>query len=215
MHLGMDLREVADRFELRLKGDLPGKDAHRKLAPSDRIHGRYPSEPNDKTSDGAVLILLYPKNTRIHTILIQRPDYPGAHSNQISFPGGKSEAGDKSILETAIRESEEEVGVTGKKIRLCGTLSPLFIPVSNILVKPVVGFSFTESTFTPDLNEVSFIIEAGLDELTDPSIIRQKKMEILGQDILIPFYDLRGFHIWGATAMIISEFLELYNKVIT
>lgn len=215
MHLGMKLEKIAERFEGRLKGDLPGMVAHHKLAPSDRIHGRYPSEPNDKTSDGAVLILLYLRNTQIHTALIQRPDYHGAHSNQISFPGGKSETGDKSILETAIRESEEEIGVTGKKIRLCGTLSPLYIPVSNILVNPVVGFSFSEPTFTPDSNEVSLIIEAGLDELMDPSTICQKNMEILGQDILVPFYDIRGFHIWGATAMIISEFLELYQEVIS
>ena len=211
----MKLEKIAEKFEMRLKGELPGKEAHNKLAPSDRIHGRYPSEPNDKTSYGAVLILLYPKHNRIHTVLIQRPDYLGAHSNQISFPGGKSETGDKSILETATRESEEEIGVAGIKIRLCGMLSPLYIPVSNILVTPVVGFSFTEPIFAPDLNEVSFLIEMGIDELLDPSTIRQKNMEIFGQDILIPFYDLRGFHIWGATAMIISEFLELYQEVHT
>ncbi len=209
----MNINGLGDEFEKRLRGRLPGFRAHERMAPSDRTRGIYPSGPNEETSRGAVLILLYPKDNRLHTVLIQRPDYPGVHSNQISFPGGKSETGDKSIVETAIREAEEEVGVPGKKVRVCGSLSPLFIPVSNIEVMPVVGILFSKPFFTSDPDEVSFIIEAGIEEFTDPAIIRWKKIEVSGKIITIPYYPIRGFHIWGATAMIISEFTEIYSSL--
>ncbi|UCG26684.1 MAG: CoA pyrophosphatase [Bacteroidales bacterium] len=128
----MELEEILKRFEDRLHGELPGQDAHLKMAPSDRIRGIYPATPNNKTSQGAVLILLYAKEGSINTFLIKRPTYRGAHSDQISFPGGKSEKGDGSLINTAIREAEEEIGVVRGAIRIHGTLSPLFIPVSNI-----------------------------------------------------------------------------------
>jgi 8-oxo-dGTP pyrophosphatase MutT (NUDIX family) len=209
----MGLVELAGVLERRLSGDLPGFRAHRRMAPSDRIRGMYPSAPNGETSRGAVLILLYPMAGRIHTVLIQRSEYPGVHSNQISFPGGKSEFSDKHIQDTAIREAEEEIGVSGNEIRICGLLSPLFIPVSNIEVTPVVGLLFSKPVFTPDPDEVCFIIEAGIDELANPAIIKQKNIEISGKVITIPYYQVKDFHIWGATAMIISEFLELYTSL--
>lgn len=208
-----NIEKLAGGLERRLSGDLPGVNAQKQMAPSDRIRGIYPSAPNDKTSSGAVLILLYPVEGKIHTVLIQRPVYPGVHSNQISFPGGKSEKGDSSLVETAIRESEEEVGVSGKEIRFCGFLSPLFIPVSNIEVFPVVGILFSKPLFTPDPDEVCFIIEANIEELSNPEIIKRKKMEISGKVITIPYYQIMDFHIWGATAMIISEFLEIYSNL--
>ncbi len=206
------MNDLAVLLELRLRGKLPGVGVQERMAPSDRIHGKYPAKPNDETFSGAVLILLYPIENRIYTVMIQRPEYSGAHSNQVSFPGGKSEAGDQSITATAIREAEEEVGITGKKIRICGCLSPLFIPISNIEVTPVVGIQFSKPVFTPDPSEVSFIIETCMDELSDPSIIKEKSMEVSGQLITVPYYHYRGLHIWGATAMIISEFLEIYSN---
>jgi len=209
----MDIGRFGELIKIRLKGSLPGSEAHIKMAPSDRIRGIYPAKANGETTTGAVLILLYQKANRIRTVLMQRPAYPGAHSNQISFPGGKSERDDLSIRETAIREAEEEVGVSGNEIRICGTLSPIFIPVSNIEVTPVVAITCTEPAFEPDPAEVSFIIEATIQELADPVIIKTKKMEISGQVVTIPFYELRGLHIWGATAMIISEFLEVYTAL--
>jgi len=211
----MDIVKFAEVLERRLSGDLPGFRAHQRMAPSDRIRDIYPSAPNEETSRGAVLILLYPIADRIHTVLMQRPEYPGVHSNQISFPGGKSEASDKHIQDTAIREAEEEIGVSGNDIRICGLLSPLFIPVSNIEVIPVVGFLFSKPVFTPDPDEVCFIIEAVIDELADPAIIKRKSMEISGKVISIPYYRVRDLHIWGATAMIISEFLETYSSLNT
>jgi len=207
--------QFAEVLERRLSGDLPGFRAHQRMAPSDRIRGIYPSAPNEETSRGAVLILLYPIADRIHTALMQRPEYPGVHSNQISFPGGKSESFDRHIQDTAIREAKEEIGVSGNDIRICGLLSPLFIPVSNIEVIPVVGFLFSKPVFIPDPEEVCFIIEAGIDELADPAIIKRKSMEISGKVISIPYYRVRDLHIWGATAMIISEFLELYSSLNT
>ena len=214
MGIGMvDMNDFAGLLELGLRGKLPGVEAQERMAPSDRIHGEYPAKPNADTFPGAVLILLYPIEDRIYTVMIQRPEYPGVQSNQISFPGGKRERGDKSMVETAIREAEEEVGISGNKIRVCGFLSPLFIPVSNIEVTPVVGIQFSRPVFTPDPAEVSFIIEAGMNELSDPSIKKEKSLEVHGQLITVPYYQFRDLHIWGATAMIISEFLDIYSNL--
>lgn len=209
----VDMNDLAALLELRLREKLPGVRAQERMAPSDRIHGKYPCNPNDETSIGAVLILLYPIEGRIHTVMIQRPEYPGVHSNQISFPGGKSEAGDQSILQTAVREAEEEIGISGKEIRICGFLSPLFIPVSNIKVTPVVSVQSSKPVFTPDPAEVRFIIEADIDELADPSIIKQKSVVVSGKAITVPYYRIKDLHVWGATAMIISELLELYLQL--
>lgn len=209
----MELGKVADELEWRLKGELPGSKAHEKMAPSDRIHGIYPSIPNEKTIPGAVLILLYMKEGHLFTVLIQRPSYPGVHSDQVSFPGGKSERGDETLIDTAKREAEEEIGVLFHAINIRGTLSSVFIPVSNIMVTPFVGSISSPPVFKPNQQEVKFIIEAKISDLANICPVKMKKIKVRGQEIRVPFYELGDIHIWGATAMIISEFIEIYNSI--
>ena len=93
------------------------------------------------------LILLYPENSSVHTVFMQRHNYDGVHGGQISFPGGKKEDSDKDLIQTALREAEEETGVDRKKISVLGTLTPLFIPVSNMIVTPVVGWTDIKPDF--------------------------------------------------------------------
>ena len=134
------------------------------------------------------------------------------HSDQISFPGGKFEKGDKNLIDTALRESHEEIGVPVKDIRILGTLTPLFIPVSNIEVHPAVGYILYEPVFKPDKTEVKSIIETPLDYLLRPDIVKKKTTVIQNMNIQIPYYNFNGRHIWGATAMILSEFLEIIKS---
>ena len=209
----MKWEEILDRLEHRLGGKLPGMKAHHKMAPSDRIHGIYPAKPDDKTTQGAVLILLYKEGNHLNTVLIQRPSYPGAHSDQIGFPGGKFEKRDGSLIHTATREVEEEIGIPARSIRIHGILSPLFIPVSNIEVTPVVGSISVSPELHPHPTEVKFTIKVNLADLSDPSIIREKRMDILGQRVRVPYFKLGAHHIWGATAMIICELIEILGPL--
>lgn len=182
------------------------------MAPSERIHGVFPSEKNNLTQTGSVLILIFPQNNKINIVFIQRTTYAGVHSGQISFPGGKPEPGDKDLIDTALRETEEEIGVSAKDIRILGKLTPLFIPVSNIEVYPVVGCISYKPEFKPDKTEVKSIIEIPLDYLLRPDIVKKKTTVIQNTNIQIPYFNFNGRHIWGATAMILNEFLEVIKR---
>lgn len=187
------------------------------MAPSERVHGVFPSEKNNLTQTGSVLILIFLKNNKINIVFIQRTTYAGVHSGQISFPGGKLEPGDKDLIDTALRETEEEIGVSAKDIRILGKLTPLFIPVSNIEVYPVVGSIPYKPYFKPDKSEVKRLIEIPLDYLLKPEIIEKKTIMIRNNKIVAPYFNFKRSHIWGATAMILNEFLEVIkrNKLIS
>lgn len=197
-----------------LAKELPGADAQYRMAHAVR---RTYAPPPDNARRAAVIALLYPKQSEWHVVLIQRqatnPNDP--HSGQISFPGGKMEADDPSIAFTAIREAEEEVGVISKDIELLGALSELFIPVSNFIVSPFVGYLDYSPTFKRQETEVKDILEIPFQALLDHSNIKLTKMKF-GENITlrdIPYFDIGGHVIWGATAMILSELLDTLGVV--
>jgi 8-oxo-dGTP pyrophosphatase MutT (NUDIX family) len=200
------------QLKSELKKELPGKAIQYRMAPSERVHDVFPFEKNDLTLTGSVIILIFPKNKKINIVLIQRTTYPGVHSDQISFPGGKSEKGDRDLIDTALRETNEEIGIPVKDIRILGTLTPLFIPVSNIIVYPVVGCISYKPDFKTDKAEVKFLIEPPLNYLLRPDIIEKKIMIIQNTKVRVPYFNFNGKHIWGATAMILSEFLEVIKR---
>jgi 8-oxo-dGTP pyrophosphatase MutT (NUDIX family) len=148
----------------------------------------------------------------IHTTFIQRPAYDGVHGGQISFPGGKKESSDSDLIFTSLRETSEEIGVDPSEISVIGTLTPLYIPVSNILVTPVVGWTKKQPDFIRQEKEVVFIIEADLKTLRDPSIIKIKPFEIRGEMIEIKYFAIKDHVIWGATSMILNELLTILKK---
>ncbi len=195
-----------------LKGKLPGEKAQLKMSPNVRFTGLI--EPNkDKTKESAVLILFYPKNNNLYIPFIQRPTYNGAHSGQISLPGGKVEPGEIDFSHTALRETYEEIGVKAMDIEIVGQLSPIYIPNSNFNVWPYVGYINYTPNFKPDAYEVETILESTLSQILNPENIDFFEKENNGILIKAPFINISGRKLWGATAMIISELTEIINSI--
>ncbi len=191
-----------------LQDKLPGDEAHLRMAPTFRgnpISGRL-------AVDAAVLALFYPAEGETHLVFIKRNEYDGPHSAQVSFPGGAKEASDTNLQETALRETCEEVGISGP-IEILGSLTPLHIPVSNFMVYPFVGWTEESPVFRPDPTEVQYVIEAPLAGLLDPSSVDSEILYHHQQSIEAPFYRVGKEKIWGATAMMLSEVLQLATSL--
>lgn len=202
-----------DFLKTRLLNTLPGKEAHFKMIPSVRLSEFDPIPENAKKS--SVLLLLFEKNQKIHTTLIQRPEYKGVHSAQISFPGGSFNKTDLNLESTALRETEEEIGLDRKKVNIIGCLTELYIPPSNFIVKPFIAFCNDTGEFTPDKHEVKKIINIPIEEFSGNKNIKSKNIRIQsGKKFETFYFDIMGLTIWGATAMILSEFAELYDEYI-
>jgi 8-oxo-dGTP pyrophosphatase MutT (NUDIX family) len=205
-----------DRFPESLKNELlkglPGTEVQWQMASSDRMVKNFPRTPSSDARAASVLILLYPYNRSYYTVFMQRPVYNGVHGGQISFPGGKQEPSDENAIQTALREANEETGVITENLDIIGTLTPLFIPVSNTLVTPVVAWIGEKPDFNHDTNEVVFLFDADIRRFYDPSIIKTKPLKI-GQEIMdVRYYDYDGNVIWGATAMILHELLVILRR---
>lgn len=172
-----------------------------------------PVLPENHRKSG-VLLLFYPDGKSTFFPLIKRPEYLGFHSGQVGFPGGKMELEDENIIQTALREAEEEVGVVRSSVQVLGTLSDLYIPASNFLVSPVVGFLEKRPDMVPEAKEVSRIIHTELPILLNPEIRKQKILE-LGPNIRLdtPYFEIEREVVWGATAMILSELIHLLHSV--
>jgi 8-oxo-dGTP pyrophosphatase MutT (NUDIX family) len=206
------MKEFAEKLKIEISNGLPGTEVQWALASSDRMIKGFPRFPRDDSKAAAVMILLYQKDGLIYTVLIQRPVYDGVHGGQISFPGGKKEASDPDLIHTAIREASEEIGVNSSEINVISTLTPLYIPVSNILVTPVIGWTEKQPVFTRQEDEVVFIIEADIKTLINPSIMKIKPFEIRGEMIDIKYFDYKDNVIWGATAMILHELFTIFRR---
>jgi 8-oxo-dGTP pyrophosphatase MutT (NUDIX family) len=201
-----------DLLKTELLKGLPGPTVQWQMASSDRMVKSYPGVPCEDARIAAVLILLFPVNDSIHTLFMQRHNYDGVHGGQISFPGGKKESGDIDIIHTALREAEEETGVKREFVKVIGTLTPLFINVSNMLVTPVIGWVEEKPHFSRQVEEVDFLFEAGLDLFLNGNILRTKPMAIRGEEINVKYFDYNGNVIWGATSMILNELLEVIKR---
>lgn len=198
----------------RLKEALPGVEAHAHMAPLHRKEERFKPAALKNARQGAVLLLLYPHEHRLYLPLMQRPEYDGHHSGQISFPGGKQELKDADKIQTALREAREEMGIIPEEVELLGTLSELFIPPSNYLVLPVVGWVKQRPQFIPDPVEVAHIIETPLDLLLDSKTIQHTFQNLAsGMRVKIPYFNVEERVVWGATAMILSEFLAVIREL--
>lgn len=201
-------------LEERLDLPLPGTEAQFRMA---HLGREFRSQPAPDTArDASVLLLVYPSDENAHTVLIQRTGTleHDRHKGQISFPGGKKEEYDLDFSESALREAEEEIGIPRSMIRLIRPLTPLYIPVSNFLVHPYLGIALEKPVFTAQLTEVADILEVPLKRFFESDSVKKTDIAIHDGLVLhdVPYFDLDGRVLWGATAMIMSEFLEWWRS---
>lgn len=210
-----------DRLRARFQEPLPGPEAQYKMASLRRLEElatlRYTPPPTARVA--CVLNLLHWRDGAWRTVLIQRATNPrDRHSAQISFPGGRYEDGDGSLANAALREAEEEIGVAPGRVQLLGALTELYIPVSNFIVHPFVGLLSDEDSdddgplpFRPQPGEVESIFTPTIASFTDPANHAVTDIDVGPNVVLksVPYYAVEGRRVWGATAMILSEFLEL------
>lgn len=196
--------------------NLPGVQAQLQMAPSIRQTDILNMGVGRNPVKSSVLLLFYPdREQQVATVLIQRPEYDGAHSGQISFPGGRHEPGDPDLAFTALREAHEEIGVDPGLVNLKGRLTDLFIPPSNFIVTPYLGISDRRPDFIPDPVEVAAILEISLKDLLNPACREMKLITLRdGYRLETQCFNLNGHIVWGATAMIISEMAEIIKKLL-
>ncbi len=185
--------------------------AQQRMAPEPRPLRRPVTVP-DQARQGAVLVLLYPGTAGPDLVFIRRPDDLNAHAGQIAFPGGQQDR-DERLVETALRETKEEIGVPPGAIQVLGTLSPIYIPVSDFEVHPFVGWHAGRPRFTPSADEVAEILEAPLNGLLDPTRREVETWFLYGMDVVVPFFRLGPHKVWGATAIILEELIERLRVV--
>lgn len=191
----------------QLEKELPGYKAQEKMEPSTRKRFLVELKHQEPQRESAVLILLFPENNDFSFALIERQTYKGVHSGQISLPGGQVEKTDNSLQTTALRETEEEIGIPYSDVNIIGELSSLYIPPSNFNVKPFVGFIDYKPLFNPNFHEVKRIISVPLQELLHPDTATTKTICIhTGEQIDVPCFYPQQAIVWGATAMILNEF---------
>ncbi len=198
----------------RLRKPLPGVIAHEPLraTPTGNIKPDFTHKTPPKP--GAVLILLYPEEGKIVFPLTKRAEYKGAHSGQISLPGGKSE-GEESATETALREGEEEIGIRRSEIKVIGTLTDFFVIPSNFLVTPVIAYQTKRPSLTPDPVEVFRILECDVSEILDDAAIHTSEILVAKTfQMMAPHFLVDKEIVWGATAMMLNEFRMVVKDVV-
>lgn len=192
--------------------ELPGVEAQHKLAPLLRINELASIDIKAKKPNKAgVMALFYPNKQDItNLVLILRKTYKGVHSNQVGFPGGRVENYDKNLKHTALRETEEEVGIPKDEVRVVKKLTKLYIPPSNFWVHPYVGLIDKTPKLIPQESEVEKILEVDLEDFLDErNLISQELSTSYAKNIQVPAFSLNGHIVWGATAMMLSELKEL------
>jgi 8-oxo-dGTP pyrophosphatase MutT (NUDIX family) len=205
----MTNRAILERIEKGLWMPLPGIPAQLRMAPDPRPQGHKAYfEVEGTCLKAGVLLLLYEKGGRLRILLTRRTERVLHHPGQISFPGGEQHPGE-SVEATALRETKEELGVDLEAARILGRLTPLYIAPSNYCVYPTVIFLPGEPLFRPQPDEVAEIIEVPVSHLAEPANRRREIWTIGDRTANVPFYEFQGHKIWGATAMVLAEFLAL------
>jgi 8-oxo-dGTP pyrophosphatase MutT (NUDIX family) len=212
----MNFQSLIEELKDALDQPLPGIVTQLKMSSMRHIREMMKKPPDlNNAVPSSVLILLYPLpgGNDAGIALIQRPFYDGVHGGQISLPGGRFEHTDKDLLHTAIRESKEEIGLDPGNLTILGKISDLYIPPSNYIVTPFIGYCTEKPSFYPDPAEVDDIIELPMTKLMDDHHVRCKVIEVRGMQIEAPCFDINGHIIWGATAMILNELKEILNRL--
>jgi 8-oxo-dGTP pyrophosphatase MutT (NUDIX family) len=199
-------RQIADA----LAAGRPGAEAHLRLAPHPRP-GWKAGVLADGCREGAALLLIYPHDGRPHLLLtVRRHDLPD-HPGQVSLPGGAVEPGE-TVEEAALREAQEEIGADPFRIRILGRMTPIHIPVSSFNLYPVVAVTGDRHPWKRQDAEVARILEVTLGTLRDPETLQTEERELAGAPRQLPYFFVDGEKIWGATAMVLAEFLWMLGE---
>ncbi|MFT4697767.1 MAG: 8-oxo-dGTP pyrophosphatase MutT (NUDIX family) [Flavobacteriaceae bacterium] len=213
----MTFQEFENKIVKITKMELPGEALHLKMAPIERLLELKKLAHKAKSAKKAgVMALFYPSNSgETHLALILRKTYKGVHSAQIGFPGGKYETEDSSLLETALRETEEEVGVLRDSISVLKHLTEVYIPPSNYFVYPYLGISKSTPQFILQEEEVEALVEVPLAHFMDDTVKVTKTLTTsYATNIEVPAFLLNGHVVWGATAMMLNEVREMLKELL-
>lgn len=213
----MNFQEFEKRIVKVRKMELPGQAVQFKMAPVERLREIQAEALNMADARQAgVMALFYPTlELQTRLILILRKTYKGVHSAQVGFPGGKLEGFDASIEAAALRETEEEVGVSRNSISVIKKLTEIYIPPSNFFVQPFLGITHKTPKFVPEEKEVEALIEVDLNRFMDNSCISTQILTTsYATDLEVPAFMLNGHVVWGATAMMLNEVRELLTRVL-
>jgi 8-oxo-dGTP pyrophosphatase MutT (NUDIX family) len=209
--MAVPLHEIEALLRERLAKTLPGIDAQIRFAPDLLKHawrtGQFPTE----SRLAAALLLLYPHQDGPAVALTVRASGLTRHPGQISLPGGATDPGE-TLTEAALREAAEEIGVLPSTVRILGELTPVHVLVSGFTLHPIVGVTDRRPDFTPAPGEVDEVLEVSLEHLRDASRIRQGTRIREGVAVEYPYFDLLGHQVWGATAMVLGEFICLLEE---
>ena len=203
------MTELIQKIERRMQAPLPGREAHLRMA---HITRRLYVDAPTAARQAAVLLTLFLKNEEWHIVFIERnANDRDHHGGQISFPGGKAEPFDGTMLNTALREAEEEVGILREQVKILGNLTELYIPVSNFQVHPFLAYLDAPPTYQLQVEEVNDVLEVPLSHFQQQGTRSVTDIRINSQITLknVPYFGLQGRVIWGATAMMLNELMEM------
>ncbi|MCC8359230.1 NUDIX hydrolase [Salinimicrobium sediminilitoris] len=213
----MDFQNFLSLSPKLRKITLPGEEAHFKLAPTLRMKELENLDVDKQNpKQAAVLSVFYPgESGETRFVLILRKTYKGVHSNQVGFPGGRVEVDDRDLAHTALRETEEEVGIPQHEVEIMREMSRLYIPPSNFWVHPFMGVMKKTPVLIPQEEEVESVLEIKLEDfMRDSCLIRETLSTSYAREIEVPAFLLNGHVVWGATAMMLSEMKEILRQLL-
>jgi 8-oxo-dGTP pyrophosphatase MutT (NUDIX family) len=203
----MRFHEAIGHLERGFAGALPGVPAHAWLAPVPRRE--WPAGFNAaRIRHAAGLLLVFPHNQDAHVVLTVRADTLGRHGGQVSLPGGVIDPGE-TFERAALREAHEEIALAPDGVRVLGALTPLDIPVSGFRLHPIVATMATRPLLTPSDGEVARILTVPVADLLGNLHLRVTERVREDVAVVVPGFHVCGVEIWGATAMVLAEFLAL------
>ena len=207
----MDFQHFITQLEITITNYLPGEESQQKMRVNYDQSIELPFSKNNSTA-AAVLILLYLEDDEIHFFLTKRSNELEHHKGQISLPGGTQEENEE-LTHTALRETQEEIGINKTSISIIGSMTPLFVPVTGFMIHPFIGYSSNKLEPTPDPSEVEAIFSVNISDLLNETNQTIEKRNIRGYDVEVPYFKLNNYEVWGATSMILSEFRDLIKSI--
>ena len=208
----IDINTLTEKLKTACQNNLPGEIAQKAMLAKPRNKINFPNL-EEHAIPSAVLILLYQENDEIYFILTKRTNEVQHHKGQISLPGGSWEKGEQ-LHETAMRETEEEIGIPIKNIKIVSELTPLFINVTGYIIYPFIGFVSGKPNIIPHPNEVNNVFTATISELLNPINTKTELWTIRDMPVDVPFFKFSKYKVWGATAMILSEFKQCIESIV-